>query len=263
MGDHTLVAHNASFDMGFLNVGFKKSGLEKPKNPVIDTLELARFLFPDMKNHRLNTMCKKLDIELTQHHRAIYDTEATGYLLVKMLKDVIEKGFEYHDQLNDSMGQGDAYKRGRPSHATLLATSDVGLKNLYKLVSYAHLNYFYRVPRIPRSLLKKYREGIIVGTACDKGEVFEAMMQKAPEEVEEIAQFYDYIEVMPPVVLRHLVELEFVRDEGQLKTIISNLVKLGETLNKPVVATGNVHYLDPEDAMYRKILVSSQGGQTH
>ncbi|AOY17113.1 PolC-type DNA polymerase III [Bacillus sp. ABP14] len=260
MGDHTLVAHNASFDMGFINVGFKKAGLEKTKNPVIDTLELARFLFPEMKNHRLNTLCKKMDIELTQHHRAIYDTEATGYLLVKMLKDVIEKGFEYHDQLNDSMGQGDAYKRGRPSHMTLLATSDVGLKNLYKLVSYSHLNYFYRVPRVPRSLLKKYREGILVGTACDKGEVFEAMMQKAPEEVEEIAQFYDYIEVMPPEVLRHLVERELVRDEGQLKTIISNLVKLGETLDKPVVATGNVHYLNPEDAMYRKILVSSQGG---
>lgn len=260
MGDHTLVAHNASFDMGFLNVGFKKSGLEKTKNPVIDTLELARFLFPEMKNHRLNTLCKKMDIELTQHHRAIYDTEATGYLLVKMLKDVIAKGFEYHDQLNDSMGQGDAYKRGRPNHVTLLATSDEGLKNLYKLVSYSHLQYFYRVPRIPRSLLKKYREGILVGTACDKGEVFEAMMQKAPEEVEEIAQFYDYIEVMPPEVIRHLVELELVRDEGQLKTIISNLVKLGETLDKPVVATGNVHYLNPEDAMYRKILVSSQGG---
>lgn len=104
-------------------------------------------------------MCKKLDIELTQHHRAIYDTEATGYLLVKMLKDVIEKGFEYHDQLNDSMGQGDAYKRGRPSHMTLLATSDVGLKNLYKLVSYSHLNYFYRVPRVPRSLLKNIVKG--------------------------------------------------------------------------------------------------------
>ncbi len=177
-----------------------------------------------------------------------------------MLKEVIEKGFEYHDQLNDSMGQGDSYKRGRPSHVTLLATSDEGLKNLYKLISYSHVNYFYRVPRIPRSLLKKHREGILVGTACDKGEVFEAMMQKAPEEVEEIAQFYDYIEVMPPEVLRHLVELELVRDEGQLKTIISNLVKLGETLDKPVVATGNVHYLNPEDAIYRKILISSQGG---
>ncbi|MFD3445501.1 PolC-type DNA polymerase III [Microbacteriaceae bacterium 4G12] len=260
MGNDTLVAHNASFDMGFLNVGFKKCGLEKATNPVIDTLELARFLFPEMKNHRLNTLCKKLDIELTQHHRAIYDAEATGYLLAKMLKEVMAKGFTHHDQLNDSMGQGDAYKRGRPSHVTLLAATQEGLKNLYKLISYAHIQYFYRVPRIPRSVLKKYREGILVGTACDKGEVFEAMMQKSPEEAEEIAGFYDYIEVQPPEVLRHLIELELVRDEGQLKTIISNLVKLGETLDKPVVATGNVHYLNTEDAMYRKILVGSQGG---
>lgn len=260
MGDCTLVAHNASFDMGFLNVGFKKYGLPKTTNPVIDTLELARFLLPDMKNHRLNTLCKKFDIELVQHHRAIYDAEATGYLLAKMLKDVIAKGMEYHDQLNDSMGQGDSYKRGRPSHVTLLATSEEGLKNLYKLVSLSHLQYYYRVPRIPRSVLKKYRAGLLIGTACDKGEVFEAMMQKAPEEVEELAQFYDYIEVMPPAVLKHLIELELVQNEGQLKTIITNLVNLGKTLDKPVVATGNVHYLDPEDAIYRKILISSQGG---
>ncbi|MFX3624656.1 MAG: PolC-type DNA polymerase III [Ectobacillus sp.] len=260
MGDCTLVAHNATFDMGFINVGFKKYGLEKPTNPVIDTLELARFLLPDMKNHRLNTLCKKFDIELVQHHRAIYDAEATGYLLAKMLKDTIARGIEYHDQLNDSMGQGDSYKRGRPSHVTLLATSDEGLKNLYKLVSLSHIQYYYRVPRIPRSVLKKYREGILVGTACDKGEVFEAMMQKSPEEVEELAQFYDYIEVMPPSILKHLIELELVQNEGQLKTIITNLVNLGKTLNKPVVATGNVHYLNPEDAIYRKILISSQGG---
>ncbi|MCP8969031.1 PolC-type DNA polymerase III [Ectobacillus ponti] len=260
MGDHTLVAHNASFDMGFLNVGFQKAGLPKAQNPVIDTLELARFLYPEMKNHRLNTLCKKFDIELTQHHRAIYDTEATGYLLVKLLKDALSRGMEYHDQLNDSMGQGDAYKRGRPSHVTLLAVSDEGLKNLYKLVSYSHIQYFYRVPRIPRSVLKKHREGLLIGTACDRGEVFEAMMQKAPEEVEGLAQFYDYIEVMPPQVLSHLIDLELVRDENQLRKIITNLVKLGKKLDKPVVATGNVHYLDPDDAIYRKILISSQGG---
>ncbi|WP_446715510.1 PolC-type DNA polymerase III [Bacillus sp. OTU530] len=260
IANDTLVAHNASFDMGFINVGFKKYGLAKPTNPVIDTLELARFLHPEMKNHRLNTLCKKFDIELTQHHRAIYDAEATGYLLTKMLKEAVGRGIEYHDQLNDSMGQGDSYKRGRPSHATILAVSDEGLKNLYKLVSYAHLRYYYRVPRLPRSLLKKHREGLLIGTACDKGEVFEAMMQKSFEEAEEVAQFYDYIEVMPPQVLTHLIELELVRDEGQLRTIISNLVKLGETLEKPVVATGNVHYLNPEDSIYRKILIGSQGG---
>lgn len=259
-GDDILVAHNASFDMGFLNVGYKKYGLGRAENPVIDTLELARFLYPDMKNHRLNTLAKKFNIELTQHHRAIYDTEATGYLLLTMLKDVMEKGIQYHNQLNDNMGQGNAYQRARPYHCTLLAQNDVGLKNLFKLISISHLNYFYRVPRIPRSVLQKHREGILIGSGCDKGEVFEGMMQKAPEEVEEPARFYDYIEVHPKAVYAHLLELELVNDEKSLEDIIANIVKLGEKLEIPVVATGNVHYLNPNDKIYRKILVNSQGG---
>jgi DNA polymerase III subunit alpha, Gram-positive type len=260
IGDDILVAHNATFDMGFINVGFKKIGLGKAKNPVIDTLELARFLYPELKNHRLNTLCKKFDIELTQHHRAIYDAEATGYLLIKMLKDAYEKGIQYHNQLNDFMGQSNAYQRARPFHATLLVKDEVGLKNLFKLVSLSHVDYFYRVPRIPRSQLQKHREGIIVGSGCDKGEVFEAMMQKSPEEVEEIAAFYDFLEVHPPEIYKHLIDQELVRDENALKEIITNIVKLGEKLNKPVVATGNVHYLNPEDKIYRKILISSQAG---
>jgi DNA polymerase III subunit alpha, Gram-positive type len=260
IGDDILVAHNATFDMGFINVGFKKIGLGKAKNPVIDTLELARFLYPELKNHRLNTLCKKFDIELTQHHRAIYDAEATGYLLIKMLKDAYEKGIQYHNQLNDFMGQSNAYQRARPFHATLLVKNEIGLKNLFKLVSLSHVNYFYRVPRIPRSQLQKHREGIIVGSGCDKGEVFEAMMQKSPEEVEEIAAFYDFLEVHPPEIYKHLIDQELVRDERALKQIITNIVKLGEKLNKPVVATGNVHYLNPEDKIYRKILISSQSG---
>ncbi|MBD1380048.1 PolC-type DNA polymerase III [Metabacillus arenae] len=259
--DAVLVAHNASFDMGFLNVGYKKLlRADKASNPVIDTLELGRFLYPEFKNHRLNTLCKKFDIELTQHHRAIYDAEATGYLLLKMLKDAAEKGIAYHDQLNDNMGQSNSYQRSRPYHITLLAKDEKGLKNLFKLISMSHISYFYRVPRIPRSLLQKYREGLLIGSACDKGEVFEGMMQKSPEEVEDIASFYDYLEVQPPEVYRHLLQLELVRDDKALKEIISNIVKLGEKLNKPVVATGNVHYLNEEDKIYRKILIGSQGG---
>ncbi|WP_043933323.1 PolC-type DNA polymerase III [Bacillus sp. EB01] len=258
--DSILVAHNASFDMGFLNTGYKKIGLGKAKNPVIDTLELARFLYPEMKNHRLNTLAKKFDVELTQHHRAIYDAEATGYLLLKMLKDSHEKGIEYHDQFNDNMGKGDAYKRARPYHCTLLAQTEAGLKNLFKLVSIAHINYFYRVPRIPRSILQKYREGILVGSACDRGEVFEGMMQKSPEEVEELAHFYDYLEVMPKPVYAPLIEMELVRNERSLEEIIGNVVKLGDKLGIPVVATGNVHYLEKNDKIYRKILINSQGG---
>lgn len=260
IGDAVLVAHNASFDMGFLNVGFKKIGLPKAENPVIDTLELARFLYPELKNHRLNTLAKKLNVELTQHHRAIYDAEATGYIFVKMLKEAKEKGIEYHDQLNENMGQGNAYQRSRPYHCILLAQNDVGLKNLFKLVSISHIEYFYRVPRIPRSVLQKYREGLIVGSACDKGEVFEGMMQKSPDEVEQIAQFYDYLEVHPKPVYQPLIEMELIKDEKELEEIISNIVQLGEKLNIPVVATGNVHYLEPSDKIYRKILISSQGG---
>ncbi|MGE7120583.1 PolC-type DNA polymerase III [Peribacillus sp. NPDC046944] len=259
-GDAILVAHNASFDMGFLNMGYKNIGYPKATNPVLDTLELGRFLYPEFKNHRLNTLCKKLDIDLTQHHRAIYDAEATGYLMLKMLKETIARGITHHDQLNDNMGNGNAYQRSRPSHCTLIAQTQEGLKNLFKLISLSHINYFYRVPRIPRSQLKKYREGILVGSGCDKGEVFEGMMQKGFEDVVEIAEFYDYLEIHPKDVYQHLIELEFVRDEKSLETIISNIVKLGEKLNKPVVATGNVHYLDPNDKIYRKILVNSQGG---
>ncbi|MGE8204047.1 PolC-type DNA polymerase III [Heyndrickxia sp. NPDC080065] len=258
--DDILVAHNASFDMGFLNVGYQKIGLPKATNPVIDTLEVARLLYPEFKNHRLNTLAKKFDIELTQHHRAIYDAEATGYILIKLLKDANNQGIEYHDQFNEHMGQGGAYKRARPSHCTLLAQTEAGLKNLFKLISLSHIDYFYRVPRIPRSQLQKYREGILVGSACDKGEVFEGMMQKAPDEVEEVAKFYDYLEVHPKEVYAHLIELELVRDEKSLELIISNIVKLGEKLNIPVVATGNVHYLNPEDKIYRKILINSQAG---
>ncbi len=259
-GDGILVAHNASFDMGFLNIGYKQMGQSKASNPVIDTLELGRFLYPEFKNHRLNTLCKKFDIELTQHHRAIYDAEATGYLLLRMLKDAAEKGITNHNQLNDNMGKGNAYQRSRPHHCTLLTQTQDGLKNLFKLISVAHINYFYRVPRVPRSQLQKYREGILVGSGCDKGEVFEGMMQKGFEEVSDIAEFYDYLEVHPKEVYQHLIEMEYIRDEKSLETIISNIVKLGEKLGKPVVATGNVHYLDPNDKIYRKILISSQGG---
>lgn len=259
IGDDILVAHNASFDMAFINAGFKKSGLEKATNPVIDTLELGRLLYPQFKNHRLNTLCKKFNIELVSHHRAIYDAEATGHLLWKMVKDATEQNIYMHHELNEQTTSDD-YKKGRPSHCILYAKNKEGLKNLYKLVSLSHIDYFYRVPRIPKSVLKKYREGLIVGSGCDKGEVFDAMMQKAPDEVEEIAEFYDYIEVQPPGNYYHLIEKEIVRDELELKDIIRKLIDLGEKLNKKVVATGNVHYLNKNDYIYRKILIGSQGG---
>ncbi|WP_186577436.1 PolC-type DNA polymerase III [Aquibacillus kalidii] len=260
MGNDILVAHNASFDMGFLNEGLKKIDFPKATNPVVDTLELARFLFPELKNHRLNTLCKKLDIELTQHHRAIYDAEATGYLMWKLIKLASEKEINNHNQFNIHMGEGNAYQRSRPFHVTLLAQNEVGLKNIFKLVSLSHIDYFYRVPRIPRSKLQSLREGILVGSGCDKGEVFETMMQKSKDEAEQVADFYDYIEIQPPSNYFHLMDRELVQNEAQIYDILKNLVEMADRLGKKCVATGNVHYLEPHDKMYRQILISSQNG---
>ncbi|KXH80016.1 PolC-type DNA polymerase III [Sporosarcina sp. HYO08] len=260
IGDSVLVAHNAKFDMGFFYEASKKAGLPAVAYPVIDTLELARFLLPELRNHRLNTLAKRYNIELTQHHRAIYDTEATAYLFIQFLKESFEKGIEYLDDFNERIGEGDAYKRSRPSHCTLLAVDDEGLKNLFKLVSYSHMNYFYRVPRIPRSLLIKHRKGLLVGSGCDKGEVFEGLMQKSLDEVEEIAKFYDYLEIHPKAVYSHLIELELIRDEWNMEDIMRKMIKLGKKVGLPVCVTGNVHYIDETDATFRKVLVRSQGG---
>ncbi|WP_079480154.1 PolC-type DNA polymerase III [Halobacillus salinus] len=260
MKDDILVAHNASFDMGFLNAGFQRIDLGKSTNPVIDTLELARLLVPELKNHRLNTLCKKFDIELTQHHRAIYDAEATGYLLWKLLKKALERGITNHQNLNDYMGEGKAYQRSRPSHCILLVQNNTGLKNLYRLVSESHLNYFYRVPRIPRSRLQKYREGILIGSGCDKGEVFETMMQKSEEEAEKVADFYDYLEIQPPGNYYHLLEKDLVQNEAQIYDILKKIVAMGERMGKTVVATGNTHYVEPHEGQYRQILIKSQNG---
>ena len=260
IGDSILVAHNASFDMGFLYEAQKKADLPKVFYPVIDTLELARFIHPEMGNHRLNTLTKKYNIELTQHHRAIYDAEATGHLFLRLLEEAEEKDITYMDDFNKHIGEGDAYKRARPSHCTILVTSDEGLKNLYKLVSYSHMNYFFRVPRIPRSLLIKHRDGLIIGSGCANGEVFNGLMQKPLEEVEEIAKFYDYLEIHPKAVYSHLIDLELIRDEWNMEDIMRKLMKLGKAVNIPVCATGNVHYIDETDAMFRKVLVRSQGG---
>ncbi|PRO65194.1 PolC-type DNA polymerase III [Alkalicoccus urumqiensis] len=258
-GDDILVAHNASFDMGFLNAGYQQAGLPKSENAVIDTLEMARMLYPHFKNYRLNTLCKKFNIELVSHHRAIYDAEATGHLLWKMVKDALDKDITTHAMLNEQ-GSPDDYKKQRPNHCTIYAQNDTGLKNLYRLISMSHIDYFFRVPRIPRSVLEKNREGLLVGSGCDNGEVFDAIMQKGLEEAKDTASFYDFIEVQPPANYHHLIEKDILRDELALKDVLKELVKLGEETGLPVCATGNAHYLQPEDWVYRKILIASQGG---
>ncbi|HLR60313.1 MAG TPA: PolC-type DNA polymerase III [Pseudogracilibacillus sp.] len=259
-GDDCLVAHNATFDIGFLNQGYKKIDYPKVSNPVIDTLELARFLFPNLGNHRLNTLCKRLEVELTQHHRAIYDAEATAYLFWKLVALVEEEDLVNHKHLNAHVGTGDSYQHSRPSHCTILVQNQTGLKNLYKLVSYSHIKYFYREPRIPRSVLEKHREGLLIGSSCNQGEVFETVMQKSIDEAEEVAELYDYFEIQPPANYIGLLENSMIKNEAQLLEILKNIVELGNRLNKPVIGTGNVHYIDDHEKLYREVLIASQKG---
>ena len=256
-----IVGHNATFDVDFMNTGYERHGLPLISEPWIDTLPLARFLYPEMKGFRLNTLAKKLDVNLEHHHRAIYDAEATGYIYYAMLKDAEERyDIRFHDQFNQYMGQNDAYKHEHPFHATILAQTQAGLKNLFKLISDGMTKYFYRVARIPRSVLDKYREGLLVGSACADGEVFTAMMQKGYGVAKEKAKYYDYLEVQPKAIYAPLIEQELVKDEHNLEEIIADMVKLAHELNIPIAATGDVHFMNKEDAIYRKILIHSQGG---
>lgn len=254
-----LVAHNARFDMGFLQEAVKRIGKEPVRNPVLDTLELARFLYPNLKNHRLNTLSAKLGVKLEQHHRAVYDAEATGHVLFKMLEETTANGITNIRQLNENRGNGDL-SRARPFHAIILVKNQEGMKNLYKLVSLSHLQHFHRVPRIPRSELIKHRGGLIIGSGCEKGELYESALNKSPSEVEEVARFYDYIEIQPVEINLHLVDKGLVENEERLRQANQLLVEIGEKLGKPVVATGNVHYLDEHEAIYREIIVSNQIG---
>lgn len=254
-----LVAHNARFDISFLQEAVKRIGKPPVKNAVIDTLELARYLYPGIKNHRLNTLCEYLDVPLEQHHRAIYDAEATGHLLWKMIEEANQRAFKTLLHLNEKTKDRNL-NRLRPFHVCILVKNRTGLKNLYQLVSKSHIDYFYRVPRIPRSELEKFREGLIIGSGCEKGELYEAALNKSPQEVEEIAKFYDYLEIQPIEVNQHLIDRGLVESSQRLKEANRTLVEIGERLGKPVVATGNVHYLNREDAIYREILAYNQSG---
>ncbi|UQS85717.1 PolC-type DNA polymerase III [Apilactobacillus apisilvae] len=259
-GDAVVVGHNVTFDVGFMNVGYSKYGMDEIKNPIIDTLPLARFLYPNFKSYRLNTLAKKFDVSLEHHHRAVFDAESTGHLNYIFVKEAEDKyGITKVNEFNAHMSEHDAYKHARPFHAILLAQTQSGLKNLFKLISLSNVKYFYRVPRIPRSVLEEYREGILVGSACSSGEVFTSMMQKGKQEALSKAEFYDYLEVQPKSAYQPLIDSQLIHDQKHLEEIISNMVEAGEELDKPVVATGDVHYLDPHDYIYRKILIHSQG----
>lgn len=258
IGDDILVGHNVTFDMGFMNAALTRMGKERLSMPVVDTLEMSRTLHSEYRNHKLDSLAKRYHIVLEHHHRADSDAETTGYLMYKLFDELEDKfGTTNVNQLNDHIGGEEAYKQARPTHAILLAKTQAGLKNMFKIVSYSMTQYFYRTARVPRRLLNKYREGIIVGSACENGEVFTSMMQKGYDDTRELAQYYDYLEVMPKTLYQHLIDIKIIKDEDALEEILKNIVKLGKELNKPVIATGDVHYLDPHDKVYRDIVIKA------
>ena len=258
--DTVLVAHNATFDVGFMNANYERHGLPKITQPVIDTLEFARNLYPEYKRHGLGPLTKRFGVALDHHHMANYDAEATGRLLFIFIKEVAEKhGVTDLARLNIDLISPDSYKKARVKHATIYVKNQIGLKNIFKLVSLSNTQYFEGVPRIPRTVLDAHREGLILGTACAEGEVFDTILSQGVDAAVEVAKYYDFIEVMPPAIYAPLIAKEQVKDLAELETIIKNLIEVGDRLGKPVLATGNVHYLEPEDEIYREIIVRSLG----
>ena len=256
IGDSVLVAHNADFDIGYLKYNFEKYGY-KLENTYIDTLRLAKAIFPDLKKYKLGLIADSLKIKVDVAHRALDDVKT----LVAVFKVMIERTKEEHGKTIDDFDlkfETD-FKKLPSYHIIIIAKNYVGLKNLYKLVSYSHLNYFYKKPKILKSMLNKYREGLIIGSACEAGELYRAVLnQKPQEEIEAIASYYDYLEIQPTGNDEYLIREGTVQNEEGLRNINRQIVALGEKLNKPVCATCDVHFMDPQDEIYRRILQAGQ-----
>lgn len=255
-----LVAHNAKFDLGFIKEKAKVLSIENYNPPVLDTLELSKALIKDVKNHRLNTLTKKLGINLINHHRAVDDANATGQLLIILLNKLSEREIYDVSKLNDILMEDIDIVKQPSYHINILVTNYIGLKNLYSLVSDSHINNFYKKPRLLKSNLNQLREGLLLGTACESGELFSAILEgKSDEKIEEIADYYDFYEIQPLDNNMFLVNNERLRSVEELKIINKKIVELGERKGKTVVATGDVHFLEPEDEIFRRILMSGQG----
>ena len=256
--DSVLVAHNADFDTGFIYQKCQQLGLEYNFEKV-DTLTLARIINTNLKRFSLDKVCKDMGVVLSGHHRAVNDAQATAEVFIKYLEIFKKKGINKLSDVNRVYGKVD-YEKLRPSHATIYAQNQTGLKHLYQLITDSHIEHLYGNPRILKSLLLEKREGLIVGSACSSGELYNAVVRhKSEKEIEKILELYDFIEIMPLENNMYLVESGELKSVEELKEINKKLVKLGEQYDKPVVATGDVHMLDANDAIYRTIIKYSQG----
>lgn len=258
IGDAVLVAHNASFDYSFLKSALKKTGRPYPDNPVLDTLALSRALYPEFKNHRLNTLCAELGISLENHHRAVDDTRATAELLRKMLDRVAKEKITELEEIN-KLSKNIDWRNLKTNHLIIFARNKEGLRDLYKLVSSSHIRHFYRVPRILKSELVHVRDNLLIGSACEAGQLYRAILENQDEqEINKIVRFYDFLEVQPLANNAFLIGNK-VDSLEELQNINKRIYQLGKKYNKPVVATGDVHFLDPEDSIFREILQAGQG----
>jgi DNA polymerase-3 subunit alpha (Gram-positive type) len=261
VGDRPLVAHNADFDMGFITLGCQQEGLDFP-NTSLDTLVMAQNLLPGLKKYKLDIVADHLSLPEFNHHRASDDAITVGYMMQKFFKTMADGGVERVDQINDYMQnlrRSSGVSGRKTYHMILLAQNKVGLKNLYNLVSLGHLKYYKRNPIVPKSELLKFREGLIIGSACEAGEVFRAMTDnKSWSELKRLASFYDYLEIQPISNNAFMVRNGTAQDEEELRDYNRRLVRLADELGKPCCATGDVHFLHPEHEIYRRILLASK-----
>ncbi len=260
-GDRPLVAHNADFDVGFLKAACERLHIAF-KPTYIDTLILAQNLLPHLSKHKLNVVADALSLPEFNHHRASDDALTCGLIYLRLAKDLAESGVEDVQSINAAMEKlrsGSRITDRRTRHIIVFAKNQTGLRNLYHIVSDAHLKYFKRFPRMPKSELLRYREGLIIGSACEAGELFQAIVaHKSRDELKRIASFYDFLEIQPLSNNKFMLEDGTAEDEEELREFNRTVVRLGEELGKPVCATGDVHFLDPEDEIYRRILLASK-----
>ena len=263
VGDAVLVAHNASFDVSFIEENCRQQGIE-PDFTSVDTVGLARVLLPTLSKFKLNVVAKALNISQEHHHRAVDDARVTAEIYVKFIQMLEERGIETLDQMNHFGAHNAEAIRKMPSyHVIVLAKNDIGRVNLYTLISKSHLEYFGRQPRMPKSEVLKYREGLIIGSACEAGELYQAILgEKSAERIARIVNFYDYLEIQPLGNNRFMIDsdrVEKVQNEEDLREINREIIRLGERFDKPVVATCDVHFMDPEDEVYRRIIMAGKG----
>ncbi len=266
-GDLPMVAHNAKFDVSFLEMAYQKYNLGTFQNPVIDTLELSRTLDNTFARHSLSALVKRYNVpwDESSHHRGDYDAEGTALVFHKMMRKLSDRNLEKMTDLDKLVSKDEIHKYGRPYHINILCKNKTGLKNLFKIISLANTKYLYKTPRILRSEIQRLREGLLIGSGCYESEIFTQARSKSEEELSNMIHFYDYVEVQPPECYDHLLQMNDFSNKQELIDNIKKIINTTKAAGKLIVATGDVHHLNREDKLYREIIVNQKvpGGGRH